>query len=269
MGGHGPRHSGSFQSLSPSSAPFGRCPGFTPSGSDVTSAGRLYATQCTHTTFGAAGSGASGSSTMSAKLFVAAGAPDHESAGETSTPSHVCLRGISPPGPNAVEASLNVTAAGGVVSLPAAVVNARRTKASSVMSDLPSRPAESRRREYRARGTGCHPPRARRAPKRPDRTFPMAPLVFHHQRGCHFSPIDGGPPMDIDTQVKLHIYDMVARTGAVPGTLDVARTIAAPLDGGARPSGSWPRRLEAPARSDLQRGRASAHAPASCRSRFR
>jgi len=36
--------------------------------------------------------------------------------------------------------------------------------------------------------------------------------------------------MDIDTQVKLQIYDMVARTGAVPSTLDVARTITAPLD---------------------------------------
>ena len=37
-------------------------------------------------------------------------------------------------------------------------------------------------------------------------------------------------PVDFDTQVKLQIYDMVARTGGVPSTLDVARTIAVPLD---------------------------------------
>ena len=38
-----------------------------------------YSTQCTYTILGAWGSGASGSSTISAKLFVPAGAPVHAS----------------------------------------------------------------------------------------------------------------------------------------------------------------------------------------------
>src|SRR5262245_53569577 len=46
---------------------------------------------------GAAGSGASGSSTMSARLLVAAGAPDQASAGERSSPWQVCGGGISAP----------------------------------------------------------------------------------------------------------------------------------------------------------------------------
>ena len=44
-------------------------------GSAVTDAGMSYNTQCTQVVFGALGSGASGSSTMSAKLFVPAGTP--------------------------------------------------------------------------------------------------------------------------------------------------------------------------------------------------
>src|SRR5262249_61928250 len=46
--------------------------------------------------FGAFGSGASGSSTTSAKLFVLPGSPRHASGGDTSLPSHVCLRGMLP-----------------------------------------------------------------------------------------------------------------------------------------------------------------------------
>jgi hypothetical protein len=54
----------------------------------------LPTTQCTHVVFGAFGSGASGSSTMSAKLFVPSGSPRQASGGEMSFPSHVCLRGM-------------------------------------------------------------------------------------------------------------------------------------------------------------------------------
>src|SRR4051812_38796560 len=54
-------------------------------------------TQCTHVFFGAAGSGASGSSTTRAKLFVPGGPPDHVRGGETVSPSHVYLRGIAVP----------------------------------------------------------------------------------------------------------------------------------------------------------------------------
>jgi alkylmercury lyase-like protein len=36
--------------------------------------------------------------------------------------------------------------------------------------------------------------------------------------------------MDFDTQVKLHIYDTVARTTATPTTGEVARALHAPLD---------------------------------------
>src|SRR5690349_8340198 len=45
---------------------------------------------------GAFGSGASGSSMISARLRVPLGTPDHCNGGETSSPSHVYLVGISP-----------------------------------------------------------------------------------------------------------------------------------------------------------------------------
>ena len=67
-----------------------------PSGNDVVSGGRSYSTQCTQVIFGAAGSGASGSSTISARLCAPAGTPSIASGGETSSPSQVCLRGMLP-----------------------------------------------------------------------------------------------------------------------------------------------------------------------------
>jgi len=36
--------------------------------------------------------------------------------------------------------------------------------------------------------------------------------------------------MELDTQVKLEIYDTLARTGAAPTTSDVARVLAAPVE---------------------------------------
>ena len=45
--------------------------------------------------------GASGSSTINASARVSAGGSVHASAGETSSPSHVWRRGISPPRANA------------------------------------------------------------------------------------------------------------------------------------------------------------------------
>src|SRR5262245_57746116 len=67
-----------------------------------------YRTQCTQTVLGARGSGASGSSTMSAKLRVSGGAPLHPRAGEWSSPSQVCGLGISPPGEKEVDESVSV-----------------------------------------------------------------------------------------------------------------------------------------------------------------
>ena len=49
----------------------------------------LKSTQCTQTILGAAGSGASGSSTIRARLFVLDGRPDHASGGDRSSPSPV------------------------------------------------------------------------------------------------------------------------------------------------------------------------------------
>src|SRR5665648_291741 len=48
---------------------------------------------------------------MSAKLFVPSGAPAIRSGGETSSPSQVYLDGILPPGSNAGDVSVRVTAA--------------------------------------------------------------------------------------------------------------------------------------------------------------
>src|SRR6266403_209068 len=60
---------------------------------------------------GLAGSGASGSSTMSAKLFVLDGEPDHASGGETPAPSQVYLIGIDPFAANADEERRSVIGA--------------------------------------------------------------------------------------------------------------------------------------------------------------
>src|SRR5205085_2935281 len=55
----------------------------------------LCTTQWTHVIFGARGSGASGSSTMSAKLRVPCGAPDQLRGGDMSAPSQVYCFGIA------------------------------------------------------------------------------------------------------------------------------------------------------------------------------
>src|SRR5688572_32229509 len=70
----------------------------------------LYRTQCTQTRLGALGSGASGSSTIRARLLAPAGRPDHCSGGETSFPSHVYSFGIESFGPKAGEVSVKAIA---------------------------------------------------------------------------------------------------------------------------------------------------------------
>src|SRR6478609_176398 len=60
---------------------------------------------------GAFGSGASGSSTMSTRLLVPAGTPDHASGGERSLPSQVYFAGISAPSAKAVDVMRRVTLA--------------------------------------------------------------------------------------------------------------------------------------------------------------
>src|SRR5207237_3104414 len=72
------------------------------SGSSAVAAGRLYSTQWTHVP-----AGASGSSAISAKLTVPAGAPLQASGGETSAPSHVYLTGTADPSVKAVLVSEN------------------------------------------------------------------------------------------------------------------------------------------------------------------
>jgi hypothetical protein len=47
---------------------------------------------------------------MRANVFVFAGAPDQESGGETSWPSHVYRDGIDPPGWNTEDVSFSVIA---------------------------------------------------------------------------------------------------------------------------------------------------------------
>src|SRR3990172_4303745 len=56
----------------------------------------LYITQCTHVVLGASGSGASGSSTINARLFEPAGTPAQSSSGEIFRPSQVWRAGIAP-----------------------------------------------------------------------------------------------------------------------------------------------------------------------------
>src|SRR2546429_7507349 len=77
------------------------------SGSSAVAAGRLYSTQWTHVP-----AGASGSSAISAKLTVPAGAPLQASGGETSAPSHVYLAGTAAPSAKAVPGSEDALAAG-------------------------------------------------------------------------------------------------------------------------------------------------------------
>src|SRR5687768_14685143 len=89
MGGQGPPYPVRFQSFTPSRVPAGRSFAVAVFGSAVTDAGMSYNTQCTQVVFGALGSGASGSSTMSAKLFVPAGAPLHSRGGARSLPAQV------------------------------------------------------------------------------------------------------------------------------------------------------------------------------------
>src|SRR5450759_4601618 len=101
MGGHGPPYPARPQSLRPASVPDGRPCRMASSASAVAVGCRLYRIQCTHVVFGASGSGASGSSTISARLFVPAGTPDQASGGDTSSPSQVYRLGTAPPGANA------------------------------------------------------------------------------------------------------------------------------------------------------------------------
>src|SRR5262245_22831327 len=58
--------------------------------------------------WGAAGSGASGSSTRRARLRVPGGAPSMASGGATPGPSQVWTRGTTPPCANAVDVILNM-----------------------------------------------------------------------------------------------------------------------------------------------------------------
>src|SRR5262245_66135978 len=91
MGGHGPPHAVLFQSFLPTRAAVGG----EPSGIELAVAARSTSTQWTQVRFGFAGSGASGSSTISAKLLVPAGGADQRSSGEMSCPSQVKRAGIS------------------------------------------------------------------------------------------------------------------------------------------------------------------------------
>src|SRR5512134_3548169 len=82
-------------------------PSFVPEGSVETLSGRpavsggmSSSTQCTHVSFGAAGSGASGSSTISTRLFASSGTSANVNGGERSLPSQVYFAGISPPSLN-------------------------------------------------------------------------------------------------------------------------------------------------------------------------
>src|SRR5450759_61716 len=101
MGGQGPPYPVRPQSLRPASAPGGRPSRVASSASEVADGGRLYRIQCTQVVFGASGSGASGSSTISARLLVPAGTLDQASGGDRSSPSQVYRLGIAPPGANA------------------------------------------------------------------------------------------------------------------------------------------------------------------------
>src|ERR1035437_4126440 len=72
-------------------------------GKPIARDGMLYSTQSTQVLCGAAGSGASGSSTISAKLFAAGGISDQDKGGETFLPSQVWVAGMLLPALNADE----------------------------------------------------------------------------------------------------------------------------------------------------------------------
>src|SRR6516162_11692456 len=105
MGGQGPPYPVRFQSLLASRVPGGRSlpPRVMPFEFD----GRLYRTQCTHVIRGALGSGASGSSTINARLLAPWGTPLQVSAGARSCPSQVCWVGISPFGWKSAEVKVS------------------------------------------------------------------------------------------------------------------------------------------------------------------
>lgn len=65
----------------------------------------LYRTHCTRSSSAQPDQGASGSSTISARLWVLAGTPDHVSGGDWSLPSQVCWPGMSAFWANALEVS--------------------------------------------------------------------------------------------------------------------------------------------------------------------
>src|SRR3990172_955188 len=97
MGGQGPPYPSRFQSFVPSRVPAGRSFAVAPSGKPAQSGGMSWSTQCTYVILGALGSGASGSSTMSARLLAPDGTPEKSSGGARSAPSQVWTEGISPP----------------------------------------------------------------------------------------------------------------------------------------------------------------------------
>src|SRR5262249_18214890 len=75
-------------------------------GSSLTELGIPANPQCTQVIFGAFGSGASGSSIISASVLAVLGTPPKESGGTMSSPSQVYRVGISPLWGNAVEVML-------------------------------------------------------------------------------------------------------------------------------------------------------------------
>src|SRR5688500_16938056 len=108
IGGQGPLYPVPPPSWRPSRAPAGSPEPLAPSMSVLADAGMLYTTQCTQTRVGAAGSGASGSSTMSARLRAPCGTPLHASGGEMSGPSQVKRDGIAPSATNAGEENVSI-----------------------------------------------------------------------------------------------------------------------------------------------------------------
>src|SRR5205085_1040396 len=82
--------------------------GLASSGNPREVGGRLYNNQWTHVVFGAAGSGASGSSSISTRLRAPAGTPCQASGGDTPGPSQVYFAGIAAPAANAVEVRMKV-----------------------------------------------------------------------------------------------------------------------------------------------------------------
>src|SRR5438093_1030812 len=86
-----------------------------------TAPGRLYNTQWTQVP-----AGASGSSAMSAKVPVPAGALLQASGGDTSAPSHVCLMGIAAPSLKAVLESENAMVASRAPVIKRVVARIRR-----------------------------------------------------------------------------------------------------------------------------------------------